>query len=104
MPIEFQAISADQLRQLPPKQTVFFFPVGPLEDHGPHLPLGMDLIEARQACVLAATKVEADLPGWRGVIMPAAPLGVESKTSAIALTVRSYVLRDWLVDSCRSLK
>ena len=37
------------------------------------------------------------------VIMPSAPLGIDSNTSKKALTVRSHVLRDWLVDACRSL-
>lgn len=103
MPVEFERISANELKRLPRAQTVFFFPVGPLEDHGPHLPLGMDLAEARQACLLAATKLETDLPGWRGVLMPAAPLGLETHTSAIAIRVRGHVLRDWLIDACRSL-
>jgi creatinine amidohydrolase/Fe(II)-dependent formamide hydrolase-like protein len=35
--------------------------------------------------------------------MPAAPLGLDSNTQGLALTVRAHVLRDWLVDSCRGL-
>lgn len=104
MPIEFETLSAHALKSLPAKQTVFFFPVGPLEDHGPHLPLGLDLMEARKLCLLTAEKLEADLPGWTGVILPSAPLGVDSNTSEMKLTVRSHVLRDWLIDACRSLK
>lgn len=103
MPLEFTRISADRLRELPPEKTVFFFPVGPLEDHGPHLPMGLDILEAEHLCCMAAEKLEHDLPGWVGVIMPMAPLGVNSNTTDIAITVRAHVLRDWLVDACRSL-
>jgi creatinine amidohydrolase len=103
MPLELARISSVQLLSLPRTQTVFFFPVGPLEDHGPHLPLGADLIEAKRLCELAARKLEAEMPGWQAVLMPGAPLGIDSDTTAHALTVRGHVLRDWLVDSARSL-
>lgn len=89
---------------LDPARTVFFFPVGGLEDHGAHLPLGLDLIEAQRLCALAAEKLEREISGWKGVIMPGAPLGVQSNTTELAITVRAHVLRDWLVDSCRSLE
>lgn len=104
MSLEFETLSANQLKALPVNQTVFFFPVGPLEDHGPHLPLGLDLIEARKLSQIAAQKLESELPGWVGVIMPNAPLGIETNTCEVAITVRSHVLRDWLIDACNSLK
>jgi creatinine amidohydrolase/Fe(II)-dependent formamide hydrolase-like protein len=37
------------------------------------------------------------------VVLPAAPLGLESNTTQFALTVRPYVLRDWLVDACKMM-
>ena len=86
------------------RRRFFFFPVGGLEDHGPHLPLGLDLAEARKLCELAADKLERELPGWTAVLMPSAPLSVSCDTSQIALKVRAYVLRDWLVDSCHALE
>lgn len=103
MPIEFAKTSAVYLASLPKSKTVFFFPVGPLEDHGPHLPLGLDLDEAYDLCNRAAQKLERELPSWVGVIMPPAPLGIDSNTTLLAITVRPHVLRDWLVDACRSL-
>lgn len=103
MPTDFVRITSAQVDSLSPLRTVFFFPVGPLEDHGPHLPMGLDVLEADTLCRLAAEKLEKDLPGWTGVIMPWAALGLESNTSKPAITVRPHVLRDYLVDSCRSL-
>lgn len=103
MSVDFIRLTAKQVQELPPTQTVFFFPVGPIEDHGPHLPIGLDISEADYLCRMAAERLEREMPGWVGVVMPAGTLGVSSNTSALALTVRGYVLRDWLVDSCRSL-
>ncbi|OFZ54918.1 MAG: hypothetical protein A2428_00610 [Bdellovibrionales bacterium RIFOXYC1_FULL_54_43] len=104
MPVQFVELSASRIQALPPRQTVFFFPVAPVEDHGPHLPVGLDLAEARALCLRTAERLEKEMPGWAGVIMPDAPLGVESNTKQLAITVRAHVLRDWLLDGCRSLK
>jgi creatinine amidohydrolase/Fe(II)-dependent formamide hydrolase-like protein len=103
MPTDFARMTAPELEALPRTQTVFFFPVGPLEDHGPHLPMNLDLAEAEELCQQAAARLERELPGWRGVVMPAAPLGIEANTGAIRIVVRPHVLRDWLVDACKSL-
>lgn len=103
MPVEIIKVSASQIELLQREKAVFFFPVGSLEDHGPHLPLGIDLEEANRLCFMAADRLERELPGWTGVIMPRAPLGIDSNTTEFALTVRAHVLRDWLVDSSRAL-
>lgn len=103
MPLRLEALSQSRVDALPRLKTVFFYPVGPIEDHGPHLPLGADLLEAERLCWNAAVRLERDLPEWKGVVMPPAPLGIESDTTSLALTVRPHVLRDWLVDSALAL-
>jgi len=103
MPLELKKISAQKFKSLGPEKTVFFFPVAPLEDHGPHLPIGLDLMEAERLSFLAAEKLENESPDWTGVVMPAAPLGIDSNTSTLAIRVRPHVVRDWLVDSCSAL-
>jgi creatinine amidohydrolase len=103
MPLLLETTPGAKLAALPRERTVFFFPVGPIEDHGPHLPVGLDLFEAEKLCELAAARLEREQPGWVGVIMPRAPLGIDSDTTAFRLTVRGHVLRDWLVDGCLGL-
>ncbi len=104
MPLEFSRISAPTLTALVRSQTVFFFPVGGLEDYGPHLPLGLACMEAEKLCQLAAERLERELPGWTGVLMPLAPLSVSNETTQISVGVRGHVLRDWLIDACHSLE
>jgi creatinine amidohydrolase/Fe(II)-dependent formamide hydrolase-like protein len=103
MPIDFGKTSADQLRLLSPLTTVFFFPVGALEDHGPHLPMALDVMEAEKLCWMAAEKLESEMKGWTGVVLPAAPISISTNTRKLALFTRGYVLRDWLIDSCKAL-
>lgn len=103
MPLEFKKLTAKELQALPRDRTAFFFPVGSPEDHGPHLPLGLDLFEAQKICEMAAVRLERQKPDWVGVLMPEASLGIESVTRACVVTVRSHVLRDWLVDASLSL-
>src|SRR3954469_22471072 len=104
MPLALSDLTRTKLDELPKASTVFFFAVGPLEDHGPHLPLGLDLSEASWLCKAAAERLESEKAGWGGVLMPPFAAGIDSNTRELALTVRSHVLRDWLVDTCRGLK
>lgn len=103
MAYDFIHLTAKQLEEINRTQTVFFFSVGALEDHGPHLPVGLDLLEATALCRMAGEKVEREMPGWSAVIMPPMPIGLETYTTKLALTSRPHVLRDYLVDSCRGL-
>lgn len=98
MPRWLERMTADEIEALPRGTTVVFFPVAALEDHGPHLPVGLRLDEAETLCRMAAERLEAENKGWIGVIAPRAPLAVETITSAWAFGVRGYVLRDYLVD------
>ena len=62
MPLILENLTRPELDALPRGKTVFFFPIGGMEDHGPHLPLGLDLQEATHLAYRVALKLEA-LPG-----------------------------------------
>ncbi len=101
--LEFAKLSAAAFETLSREKTIFFFPVGPLEDHGPHLPMGLDLAHATRLAQLTAERMEREMPEWKCVLMPSVALGIDSDTSSLAIRVRAHVLRDWLVDCCKSL-
>ncbi len=92
---------APDLRKLPRERTLFFLPVGPIEDHGDALPLALDLHEARGLAERTATRMAEK--GWFCVIAPAAALGVDANTAALGIRVRPHILRDYLVDFANSL-
>jgi creatinine amidohydrolase/Fe(II)-dependent formamide hydrolase-like protein len=94
-------LHAAELRALPRDRTVFFLPVGPIEDHGDALPLTLDLAEADALAARTAANLDPD--GWSCVIAPVAALGIDANTGAFGIRVRPHVLRDYLVDFCDSL-
>jgi creatinine amidohydrolase/Fe(II)-dependent formamide hydrolase-like protein len=102
MPVlHLDRLRAPELAALSREKTVFFLPIGPIEDHGDALPISLDLDEARSVCLRTAETLSAD--GWNAILAPSAALGVDSNTSALAIRVRPHVLRDYLVDFCDSL-
>jgi creatinine amidohydrolase/Fe(II)-dependent formamide hydrolase-like protein len=101
--LRFSEMDDAQWSQLRPRQTLFLFPVGGIEDHGPHLPLDLDLREAVGLCEELAKTMEHELKGWTCVLMPPLGLAVQLNTTKGAFRVRAHVLRDALVDLCRGL-
>jgi creatinine amidohydrolase len=100
----FALLHPDELKAFEPHLTVFLFPVGGLEQHGPHLPLGTKLIQAEGLSKALAEELEKRLPGWTFVLMPLIPLMVDGVTRHLALPVRPHVVRDAVVDQCEQLK
>jgi creatinine amidohydrolase len=52
------------------QQTMFILPMGMLEEHGPHLPIGADTIGVTYETDQASRRVSQALPDWNIVIMP----------------------------------
>ena len=64
-----------QIDALDRQRTLFILPVGMLEQHGPHLPVGADTIGVMYEANRAATRVSQALPDWNVVMMPAVNYG-----------------------------
>jgi creatinine amidohydrolase len=57
------------------QRTLFILPVGMLEEHGPHLPIGADTIGVVYEADRTATRVSRALPDWTIVMMPSINYG-----------------------------
>jgi creatinine amidohydrolase len=57
------------------QRTLFILPVGMIEQHGPHLPVGADTIGVTYEANGASTRVSRALPDWNVVMMPALNYG-----------------------------
>jgi creatinine amidohydrolase len=86
------------------RKPVLLLPVGAVEPHGPHAPLGTDEIISAGMCARAATRL-ADDPEVRVVVLPTLNYGVTRFGAAFpgAVSVSEATLRALVVDVCGSL-
>lgn len=94
-----------EMDDLDREKTVVWIPISPIEEHGPHLPLGTDWFGARDMAQMAATMlVEAD-KRLHAILVPAIPLGGCRITADFpgTISVRGSTLKQVVTDVCRSL-
>ena len=85
------------------ERTLAVLTVSPLEEHGPHLPLGVDAFTARHFAGEIADRLVAARPGWSAVLAPTLYLGSFALDGVGTVQVRPRVVRDALVDYGASL-
>jgi creatinine amidohydrolase len=78
--------------------TVVLFTVSPLEEHGPHLPVGTDLFEAEFLGAELAQRIIETKPGWTVLIGPPLPVGASAFDHAGTLLVRQRTVRNATLD------
>src|SRR5262249_52274924 len=70
----------------------------PLEEHGPHLPVGVDAFTARHLAESIGERVSAERAGWSVVLVPTLHLGSFAFESVGTISVRQRVVRDAVID------
>jgi len=93
-----EELSTTQLERLDRSKSVVILTVSPLEEHGPHLPLGVDSFTARHFAEALALRITDERPGWQAVLAPPLYLGSFTFERAGSVKVRQRVVRDLLVD------
>ena len=93
-----EEISAPALDALDRRRTVVLLTVSPLEEHGPHLPIGVDAFTGRHLAESIAERVVATRPGWSAVLAPTLHLGSFTFDSVGTISVRQRVVRDVVID------
>ena len=73
--IELSTLNWKQIDGLDRDKTIFFLPISPLEEHGPHLPVGTDILVSTDAVMEAIKILTKKKPELNYVILPAIPLG-----------------------------
>lgn len=73
--LKLEELSWPQLAALDRARTVIFVPVSPIEEHGPHLPLGTDMYTSRALAEALAAQLEERHPDLTAVLAPVVPLG-----------------------------
>jgi creatinine amidohydrolase len=88
---QLEELNWKQIEQLNREKTLIFIPLSPLEEHGPHLPVGTDFLTARDATKEAIKKLHAKKPDLTSLLFPAIPLGYTKMSSCFPGTVSVHV-------------
>lgn len=92
--LDYESLNYEQLSSMNRQQTVVFIPCGPLEQHGPHLPLGMDGFSARYFSEQAIERLaQGKLKSWNFIIYPTLFLGSDVLSHLGSIEVRPRTLR-----------
>lgn len=94
--IKFEELSWKQIDALEKNKTIFFLPISPLEEHGPHLPVGTDLLTVRDAATEAIKILNKKKPELSYVLLPVIPVGYCSFNTDFpgSISVSGKVVRD----------
>ena len=101
--LHLEELTAPALDALDRRRTLAVVGVSPLEQHGPHLPVGVDYLAARHFAETIAERIVARRPGWTVVLTPTLPLGCFTFEAVGTIPVRQRVVRDAVVDYGRGL-
>jgi len=96
--VKWSEISWVEMKQILEKTRTAVIPVGSVEQHGPHLPLGTDWIIAHELASRISEKTNA-------IMLPVIPVGYAEYHMDFAgtITLTQDHLRDVLLDICRSV-
>jgi creatinine amidohydrolase len=102
---QLEELSWKQIEQLDHEKTIFFLPISPLEEHGPHLPVGTDFLVARDAVKEAIKILQKTKPELTYIMMPAIPVGYAHLGSDFPGTISSdgKTVRNIIYSICSSL-
>jgi creatinine amidohydrolase len=103
MIFRFEELNWKELDAMDRAKTMFFLPVSPLEEHGPHLPIGVDFINADFFARETADILEAKHPDWNLILIPGLALGAHVIDYVGSIRIRQRVIRDLLFDYGASL-
>lgn len=89
--VRYEMLRPAALREELARSSLVFLPVAPLEYHGPHLPLGMDPINATQCALEACRRM------GKGVVMPTLFMGTERERPDWMLESLGFGKDQWVV-------
>jgi hypothetical protein len=72
---KLEELTFPQIDALDRQRTLFILPVGIIEEHGPHLPVGADTLGVMYEANGVSRRVSRALPAWNVVMMPAINYG-----------------------------
>lgn len=92
------------IEKIAKENPIVLFPIGVIEEHGPHLPLGTDVYLSYSIC--SEVKKQLEKLGTKAIIVPPFYWGINSVTGSFSgsFTVRRSTMKAMLVDNLLCLK
>src|SRR5206468_3798510 len=102
LPLRFADCTWRELDALDRAVAALLLPVGSTEAHGPHLPLGTDVVISEAMSLRAAERLRAC--GEAAFVLPPVAYSVTEYAASFAgtLSIRFETARDVIVDVCRA--
>lgn len=100
---KLEELKFPDLEKLDRSKTLFTIAVSPLEEHGPHLPLGVDAFNAQYFEKEISRLFLERRPDWHLVRIPPVYIGSFVFEAPGSLKARPRVVRDLVIDTLRSL-
>ncbi len=101
--LKFEDLNYRQLDALDRDKTLFVVSLGPLEEHGPHLPLGVDVFVAEYLARQIIHEVAEKYPEHTIVKLPPLYVGSGGIRWLGTLNSKQRTVRKILIDYCRNL-
>ena len=94
--LKFEELNWKQIQELDYQKTIFYLTISPLEEHGPHLPVGTDIFTARDVIFETAKILNKKKPELTYVILPPIPIGSCKFNTDFpgSISVSSKIVRD----------
>ncbi|KYK33457.1 MAG: hypothetical protein AYK22_06590 [Thermoplasmatales archaeon SG8-52-3] len=94
--IKLEELNWKQIENLDKNKTIFFLPISPLEQHGPHLPVGTDLLTIKDVVNNAVKILNKKNPDLTFVLIPPIPIGYCKFNTEFpgSISVSGKVVRD----------
>ena len=100
---KIEELKYPQLEQFEREKTLFIVSVSPLEEHGPHLPLGVDLFNAEFFSDSISDRFLEKYPDWNIVRMPSIVAGSFAFDAPGSIIVQPKTIKNLLSDTLSSL-
>ena len=68
--IKFEELTWKHIERLDRNKTIFFLPISPMEEHGPHLPIGTDYLIIKDAATEAIKFLNKKRPDLKFILLP----------------------------------
>jgi creatinine amidohydrolase len=96
--LRLEELSFTRLDAFDRDRTVVIFSVSPLEEHGPHLPVGTDIFTAEFFNQQLGDRILKEKPSWTVLIGPPIPIGASAFDHTGTLLARARTVRNATLD------